>query len=78
MRELEILRASLRFSSVSLQMLSSGLADVANAEPQTVQGIARKESLELLQRLIAQAVDVAAWALSETAQPVKQETHTEH
>ena len=78
MRELEILRASLRFSSISLQMLSSGLTDVANAEPQTVQGIARKESLELLQRLIAQAVDVAAWALSETAQPVKQETHTEH
>jgi hypothetical protein len=80
-REREILGAALRLSHVTLLMLDGGLADVAATEPQTVQGIARKESLRLLRQLIEQTTHATGWALQETAdleRPLAREPHIAH
>ncbi len=62
MHDPRIAALTLKLVRTTLLMLHSGLDSLIMTEPDTLRGIARKESMRSLQRIIEQTLHAIAWA----------------
>ncbi len=74
MHDPRIADLTLKLVRTTLLMLHSGLDSLAAMEPETLRGIARRESMRSLQRIIEQTLHVIVWAQDRKPTPTPEDT----